>query len=307
MSITREWKQHKGTLVDSVNGFDVIECKTCYFKHIIPIPTDKELENIYREEYYTIEKPLYFKRMEEDIDWWNLVYSDRFETFEKFLGPDRRTLLDVGSGPGYFLLQGKKRGWIVQGIEPSRHAAEYSRKLDLDIIEEFLTPELSKGLRIYDVIHLSEMFEHVPNPIEMLQLLHNLLLPDGLICIVVPNDYNPIQQTLRTVCDFEPWWVAPPHHINYFTHNSLVKLLERIGFEIILSESTFPIDLFLLFGDNYIGNDSVGRSCHKKRKNFELNLNRAHFNDLKRKMYRSFAEAGIGREIVIFGRKLEIR
>jgi len=25
--------------------------------------------------------------------------------------------------------------------------------------------------------------------------------------------------------------------------------------------------------------------------------------DLKRKMYRSFAEAGIGREIVIFGRK----
>ena len=36
---------------------------------------------------------------------------------------------------------------------------------------------------------------------------------------------------------------------------------------------------------------------------FELNLNKANMNDLKRKIYRNFAELGIGREIIMIAMK----
>ena len=102
----KEWQEHSGIILDSVNGFDVIECEKCLFKHIIPIPQPDEMVTTYRNEYYSTEKPLYLERHQEDLDWWNLFYSDRYDSFEQYLPHDRRRILDIGSGPGYFLLHG---------------------------------------------------------------------------------------------------------------------------------------------------------------------------------------------------------
>jgi SAM-dependent methyltransferase len=297
------WGNHEGPVLDSVKGFDVIDCNSCGFKHIVPIPSQDELAGVYRDEYYAKEKPLYIDRYKEDLEWWNLVYSERYEAFEKNLSEDRRRILDVGSGPGYFLLHGKQRGWKTKGIEPSHQAAEHSKGLGLDILEDFFDNEMAKTIGQFDVVHLSEVLEHIPDPACLLKLVKNVLTPDGLVCVVVPNDYNPFQYALRTVCDYGPWWVAPPHHINYFNFDSLARLLKSSGFEIILKESTFPIDMFLLMGDNYIGNDELGRQCHAKRKLLEKNLASAGLNHLKREICEKFSESGIGREAMIYGIK----
>jgi hypothetical protein len=45
MPETKSWREHQGEVVDSVKGFDVIECEICGFKHIIPIPTEDEMES----------------------------------------------------------------------------------------------------------------------------------------------------------------------------------------------------------------------------------------------------------------------
>ena len=45
----KNWKGHKGTILDTIEEIDVIDCKTCGFNHIIPIPTQKELEGFYRD------------------------------------------------------------------------------------------------------------------------------------------------------------------------------------------------------------------------------------------------------------------
>jgi len=299
----RRWQNHVGYVLDSVEGFDVLECEVCGFKHIVPIPTARELEIVYRECYYAIEKPLYLERSREDLEWWNLVYSERYDTFEELLPPDRRRILDVGSGPGFFLLYGKERGWETLGIEPSAQAAAHSRGLGLDIVEDFLTEKSAQKLGKFDVVHMSEVLEHVPDPANILQLAYQVLRPGGLLCVVVPNDYNPFQSALRTACGFKPWWLAPPHHINYFDFESLSQLLSNSGFDVILREATFPIDIFLLMGDNYIGNDALGRHCHSKRKIFENNLTAAGLTKMKRELYRMFARSGIGREAVVVGRK----
>jgi len=303
MAEMREWQNHRGLVLGSVKGFDLIECEKCKFKHIVPIPTPVELEAVYRQEYYSAEKPLYLERVREDLEWWNLVYSERYDTFEDLLPPHRRRILDVGSGPGFFLLHGKQRGWQTLGIEPSAQAAAHSRELGLEIVEDFLTEQTAKQLGTFDVVHMSEVLEHIADPKEMLQIARSLLAPEGLVCVVVPNDYNPFQYTLRTVCGYEPWWVAPPHHINYFDFDSLSRLLTISGFKVVLREATFPIDVFLLMGDNYVGNDALGRQCHAKRKVLERNLSEAGMTDLKRRLYQAFASIGIGREVQIIAQK----
>jgi hypothetical protein len=125
----------------------------------------------------------------------------------------------------------------------------------------------------------------------------------GLVCIVVPNDYNPFQEALRNTMGHLPWWVAPPHHVNYFDFDSLESLLGRLGFEVLLQEATFPIDMFLLMGDNYVGNDVLGRQCHVRRKSLEQALSAAGLATLKRQLYQAMAQLGLGREVLLIARK----
>ena len=294
--------KHTGEVFGSSNGFDIIDCKVCGFKHAIPLPSIKELDEVYSHEYYTTEKPLYIEHYLEDKKWWDIVYSDRYDIFEYNLSQSRRRILDVGSGPGLFLNKGKERGWEVKGIEPSAQAAAYSRDtLGLDIEETFLDRDSVAKLGQFDVVNLGEVLEHLPDPLEMLKLVHGLLDDEGLICIIVPNDFNPFQLLLRDHAGFNPWWIAPPHHINYFNFDSLTSLVVKAGFEVIHLESTFPIDMFLLMDDNYIGNDALGRKCHEKRKTFDINI--AKINGLGKKLRESFANIGIGREIVLVAKK----
>jgi len=283
------------------NGFDLLDCQECGFIHAVPIPSPGELDALYRRHYFLKDKPDYLARHLEDLDWWNTVYGDRYKTFEELLPPSRRRILDVGSGYGLFLQQGRRRGWQTLGIEPSAPGASYSRGLGLEVIENFLSAETAPGLGTFDVVHLSEVLEHIPDPQQMLGLIRQMLTPGGLLGVIVPNDFNPLQLAMQSACSSAPWWVGPPYHLNYFTFNSLSQLLRRCGFEVLQVESTFPMELFLLMGDHYVGNDLLGRHCHGKRKRFELNLEQAGLGSLKRDLYRALANLGVGREVMIFG------
>jgi SAM-dependent methyltransferase len=302
--IEKTWHGHSGGIVATENGFDVIECKECGFKHIIPLPTDEELEEVYSHEYYTQEKPLYIERYREDLEWWDTVYSRRYEILEQHLPQQQRKILDIGSGPGFFLLNGKNRGWHVKGIEPSIEAAEHSQGLGLDIENIFFSDQTAPRLGSFDVINMGEVLEHIPNPTAFLKLVHAKLNTGGLVCLIVPNDFNPFQLILRDHLGFNPWWVAPPHHINYFDFKSLAGLVEKCGFEVLHQESTFPIDMFLLMGDNYVGNDEVGRACHTKRMNFEKAINHGDCGGVLTSLYSAFAKQGVGREVVIYARAM---
>jgi SAM-dependent methyltransferase len=232
-----------------------------------------------------------------------VVYTRRYEIMEQHLPAPRRRLLDIGSGPGFFLLNGQDRGWTVKGIEPSLQAAEHSRGLGLDIDNTFYSKHTAAELGPFDAVNMSEVLEHIPNPGALLTLVHRQLNHGGMICVVVPNDFNPFQVVLRDHLGFKPWWVAPPHHVNYFDFGSLSKLVERLGFEVVHEEATFPIDMFLLMGDNYVGNDQLGRACHSKRMNFEKALSQSGAGNVLTGLYSALSRQGLGREIVLFAKK----
>jgi len=79
--------------------------------------------------------------------------------------------------------------------------------------------------------------------------------------------------------------------------------LKKTGFTPFYAESTFPLELFLLFGFDYINNDKIGRKIHSMRMKFDSLLHSSNNNKLKREIYSSFANMGIGRTIVVYAKK----
>ena len=133
--------------------------------------------------------------------------------------------------------------------------------------------------------------------------LHKILKPNGIICVEVPNDFNELQETLVKQQNKESWWISTPDHINYFNVHSLKQLFEKNKYDVILTESSFPVELFPLMGEDYIGNPDIGKQIHKKRINFEKELINSNKNQLKRKIYQKLIEIGIGRSIIMYAAK----
>lgn len=292
--------KHYGKVLDKKDGVKVIDCQSCGFTHVFPFPTEEDLKKFYEQEFYQHERPNYFVETKEDLPWWMATYSNYYKLFEKLT--KGRTLLDIGSGPGHFLSCGKKRGWKVLGIEPSPMAAIYSNKRKLTTVNDFFRYDKSKKLGLFDVVHAALVLEHVPDPTGFINDMKKMLKKNGLVAIFCPNDYNPLQNILRKKHGFQPWWVVPRHHLNYFNPESMKNLLIKLGFEVENIIGTFPLEAFLLSGKNYVGNHKVGRACHKGRKSFELLLYKNN-SDILNDLYRGLAEAGIGREFLIIARK----
>ena len=307
----KEWRDkegnlHTGKVLAEKDGFSVIDCELCEFSHVIEIPDDEFLEEYYKNQYLGKRvSDEFYKKMESEFEWNEIFHNEKFDIIEPELPTQSRKVLDIGSGLGCFLSTGKKRGWQCKGIEPSVDSANYAReKFNLDISEVYLSSETFQDFDTYDFIHSHEVFEHLRKPLEMLEIMHKLLNKDGVICIVCPNDFNPLQKIANSFVGFENWWVAPPEHLNYFSMQSLKNLISKASFEVIYTTSTFPLELFILQGENYIGNDSIGSNIHKKRMELEKTFSEHGEDELRRKIYHSFSNLGLGREIAVFARKI---
>ena len=78
------------------------------------------------------------------------------------------------------------------------------------------------------------------------------------------------------------------------------RAVHERGFKVALTEATFPMELFLLFGENYVGQKELGRSCHERRVAFEMNLRRNGFERVLRGFYQALAQQNLGRQIVAY-------
>lgn len=169
------------------------------------------------------------------IEYWS--FPDKFDAyrpvFEGFFEerwdllrsatPNIRRLLDVGCGYGLFLQYAARQGPTCVGLELDPTVATHAREAyGLDVrsirVEDFYddTP--------FDAIVMADVLEHLPDAKEVLTLCRQLLAPDGVLFIQVPN-----------VLGFKlPWghsW-GLPHHIWQFSRSSLRQLLNAAGFQI---------------------------------------------------------------------------
>ena len=95
---------HRGEIIDRVNGYDIINCHACGFRHVLQLPSADELKAAYSESYYRDEKPTYVARAQEDAEWQTLAWQDRLSLFEDLLERDPTrpfSVLDIGCGPAW--------------------------------------------------------------------------------------------------------------------------------------------------------------------------------------------------------------
>ena len=303
----RSWQcehygHHEGEIVAVSGDYDVIECRICGFRHIVPLPAPEKQKAFYEEEFYQAEKAQYLNEADEDFDWKRAELKLRFSIADQLLKAGKKRLLDIGSGPGDFLAVGQALGWETIGVEPSRVACEHARSRGVEVRHGFFDAEMANELGAFDFIHMSEVLEHVAEPKKLLALAVSLLKPGGVICVSTPNDFNPMQKTVVDRFAKDNWWVVPDHHLNYFNFDSLTDLITSAGCEVKQRLTNFPMELFLLMGQDYTSQQELGRQLHGWRKSLDLNL--ASMEDgTMRGFYEGLANAGFGRLAIIFAQK----
>jgi predicted SAM-dependent methyltransferase len=197
---------------------------------------------------------------------------------------------------------GKHMGMDTSGIEPNRFVAEQARARGHEVFCLTLDTFSANDDR-WHIITAYEVLEHQSCPEEFLLRCHDLLEPGGILAVVVPNDCSPLQYAAIKKLGISPWWYAPPQHLFYWTPKTLQLQMRRCGFTILDMRGTYPIDQALLNGQNYIGNDVLGREVHTQRMQWELDMvHQGQWSQVEDE-YRSNLQCRIGREIVCIARK----
>ena len=272
-----------------------------------PIPSQEEVEAFYAKEFYDSNASYFnnsgLKLQQEQEDFFNMRWEAIYEVFKSYFKNDlnNRSVFDVGFGFAQALLYLKNKGLLVSGLEPSLEGVDFARRNGIEAFHTGIENFDCVGKKKFDIVLLINVLEHLRKPEEtLINIKNQLMLSDGLLVVDVPNDFNLFQEIANQEYNLGQWWVVSPNHINYFSPDSLKKLLIGCGFEIVDYEAAFPLDLFLLFGDQYIGDRSLGSLCHNKRVNFErLMLKYGKRQELK-SLYKAFADLNLGRSITIY-------
>ncbi|MBM4263587.1 MAG: class I SAM-dependent methyltransferase [Deltaproteobacteria bacterium] len=136
-------------------------------------------------------------------------------------------ILDVGCGAGSYLYRLKQWGWKTYGIEPSPAAAQQARALGLDVQQGTLR-DAKYPDSYFDVVRLSNVLEHLPNPREVFAQIRRILKPDGIVYVTVPNTHSLIFWLFR-----EHWFALDaPRHVISYSPKTLRVLCDASGFDI---------------------------------------------------------------------------
>lgn len=251
-------------------------------------PTEEELSARYLEPYWgDPEHVRYLKAEAADIQYWNTIFDDVLDVILKF--DARPTVVDVGCGQGLLIRRFRRRNIVSYGVDPYAGMTP-------DIVGNF--PDVATNLpRLYPTcLTAFNVLEHVLDPEMFVTTAYHLLPPGGLIILQVPYEENKLQK--RLTARYGPWW-HDEDHINYFVGDSLRRLLVGVGFEIVEEWRTFPMELFVLLGFNYIDNPGLGQRCHGARMHVEKAV-----GSLGRRLLRKlWVKLDVGREQILFARK----
>ena len=137
-------------------------------------------------------------------------------------------ILDVGCGGGGYLYRLKQWGWDAYGVEPNEIGVKQARSLGLNVAHGMVEDGRFEN-DFFDVIRLSNVVEHLPNPKMVFQEIHRILKPNGIVYITVHNTRSMVFWLFR-----ENWYALDaPRHVISYSPKTLNVLAEATGFEVV--------------------------------------------------------------------------
>ena len=246
--------EHALTCTDhyaSGEQFEVIRCVHCGFLMTQGVPVEAEIGKYY-------ETPDYISHSDTQQGLMNRVYhwvrqymlSRKAALVKRTSGLSEGSLLDYGTGTGYFANAMLCQGWKVKAIEKSPQARAYAKK------QFGLNVEAEHSLKDYpsmslDVVTLWHVMEHLEHLNEMWETLHRILKDKGVLIVAVPN---PESYDARK---YKEWWAAydVPRHLWHFSPSVMQRFGDKHGF-VLEKEHPMPFDAFYvsMLTEKYKGN-----------------------------------------------------
>lgn len=155
--------------------------------------------------------------------------------------------LDVGTNMGFFLRTAKKIGnWNLYGVEPSASLSDLARSyFGLNVTTAYLENAGFKS-EFFDVVTLTDVFEHIVDPSRMLREIRRILRADGILFIKVPNGlFNIFKfKAMRLLGKLKDYNVFDSYeHVVHYSGLTLKKMLEKYGFDVLKLKIGSPIQL----------------------------------------------------------------
>lgn len=177
-------------------------------------------------------------------------YSDRMQSLQaaqmehmmllhKDAGKKPASLIEIGCGDGSFLEHAALHVPRVVGIEPSRRFAEEAIQKGFEVLVGFVGADVETTDERFDSFASRQVFEHLPDPLDVLTGIRKMLNHGAIGLIEVPNGYRALR--LKRFFEFFP------DHVNYYSVNSLVSLASAAGFNVISCQESFGGDYLELW------------------------------------------------------------
>jgi SAM-dependent methyltransferase len=165
-------------------------------------------------------------------------YGFQFDLIKRYGVPDA-SILDYGCGTGNFVVNAIHYGFSCDGAEFNEEYVDILQKESVKANFYTINKVLENGFPIkYDVIRLSNVFEHLTNPVEIMTVLQTRLKPGGIILIEGPVEDNfSLAGLFRKVYffldkKFRPSRVisGPPYHIFFSNATNQRGFFNQNGF-----------------------------------------------------------------------------
>jgi 2-polyprenyl-3-methyl-5-hydroxy-6-metoxy-1,4-benzoquinol methylase len=281
------------------------------FWRVKDIPDEAALKEYYERQYFQTGQSNYRTSYPDaELEWFDIKTARVACAVSKVRETEAMgTLLDVGCGEGFSMSWFQRLGWSVKGLDYSRAGMTNMNPHLLDRLEtgdiQKLIQEKIADNEKYDLLWLTNVLEHVIDPIALLSQLEKLVAPGGALVVTVPNDASAWQEFLFEGSMIERrFWVAIPDHLSYFDASSLANVAQATGWHCAQVMADFPIDWFLGNSEsNYVNNPSKGRSAHQARILVDSIMAKMS-TDKVNEFYTSMASIGMGRQLTsIFTKK----
>lgn len=156
-------------------------------------------------------------------------------------------LLDVGCSFGFFLLEAKRAGFTIQGLEPDPQAYEYCRRLlGEGVVRQAILDGGSAHARSANIVTTLDVIEHIPPKQHraFAGRVRDILTPQGVWVIKVPSTEGLYYRLSGLLATMYPkagtdllrrmWQTRYEYpHLVYFSLPSLSRWLDAFGFTVL--------------------------------------------------------------------------
>lgn len=222
-----------------VDGYRYVTCGSCGLVRLFPRPDPTAIETLYDSTYFEEGEGGGYAGYDADATLHSRNARDRLALVERWApatGSRARVLLDVGCGTGYVLLDARRRGWSVHGVDISEWARQRARAAGLRTFGS-LRESMDELCARADVVTFFQSLEHLTRPDEALRQAHELLRPGGMVVI---ETWDLDSRVARL---FGRHWqqVTPPSVVYLFSRRTLAALLAHNGFNVLHVRATSKV------------------------------------------------------------------